>query len=557
MKTISRPFIDELLARTDLVGLIHSRLPLKAKGSAHWACCPFHAENSPSFMVKDSHYHCFGCDKHGDALGFLMEFDHLAFPEAVEALADYNGVAVVYEDDGAATPQRTPLLEQGFQALARAADWFREQLLHPEIGRGARDYLRRRGLKMKTLNHWQLGYAPRGNQLLQALQGQFSPEVLLQTGLLGRNDDGQVYDWFRHRLIFPIHNRRGQIVGFGGRALDDQAKAKYLNSPETDWFSKRFELYGLHSARASRAAGLIVVEGYMDVVKMWQHGISGAVAALGTAFGDGHLAQLQRQRGRLHFCFDGDGAGRKAATRALDALFRHWKDEPSARFVFLPASEDPDSLLEKQGLDGLRAAFRGALTPSQFLLQLLDDGLGDRRHVEAQNRLLQQLGEWLAKLPAPAQHYRALLQGEALRHFGLPAELTLPSPDPAPTEALPPAEMAPARSRPARPPEPLARNQPLPEEKERKLLLALALNPALAADLHAYDYPAPQRQRFAHFWQMVSALQNSEDESQTIFHYRQLLQLDLQGAAAELYRHLSRAELESSLRASGRPFASG
>ena len=539
MSSISRPFIDELLARTDLVGLINSRLPLKKKGNQHWACCPFHQERTPSFTVKENFFKCFGCDKHGNAIDFLMDFDHLTFPEAVERLAEYNGMAVVYEQGGDyVAKKQTAEYDQGLQLLARAAELFHHWLTDSQE---AQHYLHQRRLNPAAVNHFQLGYAPRGNRLMQTLQGEFPIDLFKKTGLIGQGEDGQIYDWFRHRLIFPIRNLKGQVIAFGGRALDGQQRAKYLNSPESNWFSKRLELYALNSALAQRPKALIVVEGYMDVVKMWQFGIKNAVAALGTAFGDGHWQLLRRRCDSFYFCFDGDQAGRKAAARALEVLFTHHEDRKNPRFVFMVPGEDPDSFLEKYGLDALRQLFIKGLPPSQFLWQLLDDGRGAQRSVEDKSQLLSQLRQWLEKIPASAGHYRSLLWQDSLRHFDLQA-LPEPAPD---SPGDPPAASPPMARSELAPPAAAPVSAHKPKGLEDKFMAVLALEPSLADGLRPSHYAPDYLAQMPNFWLMVSALQNSEDPAATVAYYQHAHQLDLTGDRALLP---SAAELEKSLR---------
>lgn len=424
MKRIAKPFIDSLIARTDLVRLVGTRVPLRKKsGSNHWACCPFHDEKTPSFSVNDAQqfYHCFGCGAGGDAIRFLMDMDNLTFVEAVEQLADFNGVAVEYEETRhEAEGERQARLartEQGLACLQEAAEFFRRQLWE-DGGQQSRAYLRERGLKKSTLEHFQLGYAPPGNALREHLQGRYGEALLLETGLLGKADDGHTYDWFRDRIMFPIHNVRGQVIAFGARALGN-AMPKYLNSPETPWFSKRHELYGLYQAVKGKQRGkkLLVTEGYMDVVKLAQYGMDEAVAALGTAIGNTHIAQLGKRADKVIFAFDGDHAGEKAAEKALEAVFNQYDEKRDWRFAFMPEGEDPDSLVQKYGITAMQDVLDKSLTPSLFLLRLLDDGMGQQRSVEGQTALVAQAQVWLNRLPQGS--YRHLLAGEVQKRFDL------------------------------------------------------------------------------------------------------------------------------------------
>ncbi|MDO5090617.1 MAG: DNA primase [Cardiobacteriaceae bacterium] len=404
MKRIAKPFIDELVARTRLGRLVGAPGPLANKsGSNHWACCPFHEEKTPSFSVNEAQqfYHCFGCGVGGDAIRFLMDLDNLTFVEAIEQLADFNGMAVEYEetrDDGEAQRKRARS-DEGLLCLQAAAAFFVEQL-YGDKGQASRAYLRERGLKKSTLDHFMIGYAPPGNALREHLVARYGEALLLETGLLGKAEDGHTYDWFRDRIIFPIHNVKGQVIAFGGRAVGN-AMPKYLNSPETPWFSKRHELYGLHQAMKAphRGKTLLVTEGYMDVVKLAQHGMDHAVAALGTAIGETHIVQLGKRAGKVTFAFDGDQAGEKAAEKALDAIFAQFNEQCEWRFAFLPPGEDPDSLVEQKGIHAMQDVLDASITPSAFLLRLLDDGAGEARSAEGNTALMAEARQWLKKLP--------------------------------------------------------------------------------------------------------------------------------------------------------------
>ena len=349
---IPRDFIDTLLARVDIVDVIDRRVPLKKAGQNYQACCPFHSEKTPSFTVSPTKqfYHCFGCGAHGTALGFLMEYEHMAFPDAVAALAQDVGLPV--PDSGEPDrPKPPPAL---WDALEQAAQFYKKQLKQTPH---AIDYLKRRGLTGAIAARYGIGYAPDGSPLKQAFPD-YTAEALAASGLV-IDGDNRRYDRFRDRIMFPIRNIKGQIVGFGGRVLD-QGEPKYLNSPETPLFHKGSELYGLFEGRAAiKAAGrAIVVEGYMDVVALAQHGVEFAVAALGTATTPVHARTLLRHTDRLIFAFDGDNAGRKAAWRALENSLEALQDGKEVSFLFLPEGEDPDSYIRTHG----QAAF----------LQLLD-----------------------------------------------------------------------------------------------------------------------------------------------------------------------------------------
>lgn len=367
---IPQSFIQDLLARVDIVEVIERYLPLKKGGANYFACCPFHGEKSPSFSVSPSKqfYHCFGCGAHGSAIGFLMAYSGLSYVEAIEELARQVGVTV--PDDGQRrqpdrSSQHAPLLSP----LAEAARFYREQLKRSPA---AIDYLKSRGLSGEISARYGIGYAPPGWQSLQAVFPDYHSAALLEAGLVIENEQGRRYDRFRDRIMFPIQDARGNIIGFGGRVLGD-GEPKYLNSPETPLFEKGRELYGLAQARNSiRERGeVLVVEGYMDVVALAQFGIGHAVATLGTATTATHIQKLLRMASRVVFCFDGDAAGHKAAARALDVALEHLNDERSIAFLFLPDRHDPDSFVREQGAEAFLAACATARPLAELLLEQL------------------------------------------------------------------------------------------------------------------------------------------------------------------------------------------
>jgi DNA primase len=372
MSLIPQRFIDDLLARTDIVEIINERVPLKRSGHEYKACCPFHDEKTPSFYVspQKQFYHCFGCGAHGTALGFLMDYEHLDFVEAIETLAGQLGLDVPREG-GDAAPRRDEGRDALYAALDAAGQWYRQQLSRQPQ---AVDYLKQRGLDGETAKRFALGYAPAGwDGLLRALGSQHRREHLEETGLLARKDE-RVYDRFRERIMFPIRDTRGRIIGFGGRVLDD-GTPKYLNSNETPLFHKGRELYGLYEARQSRAPldSMLIVEGYMDVIGLAQLGVNNAVATLGTATTRDHLQRLFRIVDRLVFCFDGDRAGRQAAWRALEQTIPIMADGREAVFLFLPDGEDPDSFVRQHGRDAFDRLLREATPLSRFLLDELTE----------------------------------------------------------------------------------------------------------------------------------------------------------------------------------------
>ena len=493
-KRIPKPFIDELTARTDLLALLSSRITFtKKSGSNHWACCPFHEEKTPSFSVntQKGFYHCFGCGVSGDAIRFLMDYDNLPFPEAVERLAEYNGLDVPYEDDGRQSdPQEKDRYDLGLECLADAAAYFHEAF-YSDSGKAARDYLRQRNLKKATVDTFQLGYAPPGNALLAHLGSKYPLQLLQDVGLVGVKDDHH-YDWFRERVIFPIHNHKGKVIAFGARAMGE-AQPKYLNSPETTWFNKRYELYGLHQAMQTRERTLLVTEGYMDVIKLWQHGIKNAVAALGTAIGETHISQLKKRAEKIYFSFDGGTAGQKAARKALEAVFSQHDKQHEWRFMFMPAGEDPDSLVEKAGVAAFQQAMDASLPASAYFLQTLDDGAGAQRSAEAQAELAGEAQRWLELLPDA--DFREILRAQVMKRFELPV-LTL-------SAGATPARSAVPAWRP--------REMPIvkPKDKGIQLMARLLLQPQCALPLRRWEYP-PEDAELQLFWLLCYALQSGE-----------------------------------------------
>ena len=498
-KRIPKPFIDELTARTDLLALLSSRITFtKKSGSNHWACCPFHDEKTPSFSVntQKGFYHCFGCGVSGDAIRFLMDYDNLPFPEAIERLAEFNGLSVPYEDDGRQVdPQEKDRYDLGLECLADAAAFFHEAF-YGESGKAARDYLRQRRLKKATVDTFLLGYAPPGNALLAHLGSKYPLQLLQDVGLVGVKDDHH-YDWFRERVIFPIHNIKGKIIAFGARAMGE-AQPKYLNSPETTWFNKRFELYGLHQAMQTRERTLLVTEGYMDVIKLWQHGVKNAVAALGTAIGDSHISQLKKRAEKVYFSFDGDTAGQKAARKALEAVFSQHDKQHEWRFMFMPAGEDPDSLVEKAGVAAFQQVMDASLPASAFFLQTLDDGAGAQRSAEAQAELAGEAQRWLELLPDA--DFREILRTQVMKRFELPV-LTLSGNATTSTHTATPAWRAPREMVVVK-----------PKDKGIQLMARLLLQPQCALPLRRWEYP-PEDAELQLFWLYCYALQNSGADS--------------------------------------------
>ncbi len=368
---VPQAFIDELLARTDIVELIDKRVPLKRTGSNHKACCPFHQEKTPSFTVNANKqfYYCFGCGAAGNAVGFLMDYDNYTFPEAIEYLAQAQGMEIPKEEnEKARSEQQTyqPLLKE----LENAQLFFAEQLRKHKAGKLAISYLKSRGLDGKTARDFGIGFAPPGwNNLLQYKPGDTRQDLLKKAGMLIENENGKVYDRFRNRITFPIKDSRGRVIGFGGRIIEPTDNPKYLNSPETVVFKKGQELYGLFEAKAHqrRLQQLLVVEGYMDVISLAQMGIHYAVATLGTAIGSAHLSSLFKYTKRVCFCFDGDAAGRKAAQKALEVSLPQMSEDKDICFLFLPEGQDPDSLVREKGQQYFEQLIQNAKPLSEYL----------------------------------------------------------------------------------------------------------------------------------------------------------------------------------------------
>ena len=399
---IPQSFIDELLNRMDVVDVVGQHVPLKKSGQNYVACCPFHQEKTPSFSVSPSKqfFYCFGCGAHGSALGFVMQHLHLSFVEAVEMLAGQAGVAVPRESSSSGQTQtRKNQKKETLAVLDEVAQWYRAQVSSSAI---AKDYVKTRGLDEAVQAQFNLGYAPpTWGHLLEAFPTQ---ETELQNHglLIAHEDSGRVYSRFRGRLMFPIRDAQGQVVAFGGRSLGED-KPKYLNSPETPWFDKSTILYGLFEAKqAIRNAGYaLVVEGYMDVISLVQHGVSGAVATLGTSISEIHVRTLLRTTDVLYVCFDGDVAGHKAAWRAMQQALRHLKDHQKVFFLFLPEDHDPDSWVRKWGGEAFVRWLHKEKQPlSAYLLQQLLERYPPHT-TEDKAALLHKLSELLSIVRAP------------------------------------------------------------------------------------------------------------------------------------------------------------
>ncbi len=370
---IPQPFIDELLSRIDIVDVINSRLSLRKAGREFTACCPFHDEKTPSFTVSQQKqfYHCFGCGAHGNALSFLMEFEHAGFVEAVEDLSSIAGLEVPREQPKPGEQAHLASNKGLYALLERAVKFYRSQLAQHAQASSAIEYLKQRGLNGEIAREFEVGYAPPGwDSVGSALK--LPQRDLVDSGLLIEKEDGGSYDRFRDRVMFPIRDARGRVIGFGGRVLGDDTP-KYLNSPETAVFHKGRELYGLFQARKSvrKLECLIVVEGYMDVVALAQFGVRNCVATLGTATTQAHLERMFRIVGEVVFCFDGDRAGREAAERALNNSLGVMREGWQLRFMFLPDGEDPDSLVRREGAEAFELRVKEAQSFSEFFYDVL------------------------------------------------------------------------------------------------------------------------------------------------------------------------------------------
>lgn len=442
---IPQKFLDDLLDRVDIVEVVDRRVKLKKAGKNYSARCPFHEEKTPSFTVNGDKqfYYCFGCGAGGNALGFVMDYENIDFPQAVETLASTVGLDVPREQtrpgQGGGSPPSQDSNKPLYELMEQAANFYKHQLRnHADRDRPV-DYLKSRGLTGEIARQFDMGFAPPGwDNLLGALgTSEEARERLLKTGMVVKNEAGRVYDRFRDRIVFPIRDQRGRVIAFGGRVLGDD-KPKYLNSPETAIFQKGRELYGLYQARQAnrKLERTLVVEGYMDVIALAQHGITYATATLGTATSETHLQRLYRQCPEVVFCFDGDEAGRKAAFRALESALPCMEDGRQAKFLFLPDGEDPDTLVRKQGQDRFENLVENAQPLEGFLFDVLAQGI-DTSSLDGRARYSKTVLPYLRKLPAGV--FRELMFRDLAERTGL--ELTslmqLEAPEPAPSQPPP------------------------------------------------------------------------------------------------------------------------
>src|SRR5579859_6483247 len=408
-------FIDELLARVDIVDVIERRVPLKKAGREWTACCPFHNERSPSFYVSPAKqfFHCFGCGAHGSAVKFLMDYERLEFPDAVEELAQSVGLKVPREGgDDRPREDKTDL----YTLLDSAASWYEQEL--PRSA-DAQAYCKKRGLDAQTIQRFRIGWAPAGfDGVIKALGGNDRRMKLLnESGMVASNERGSRYDRFRERLMFPILDRRGRVIAFGGRVLQSDQGPKYLNSPETPLFHKGRELFALWQVKQanSNLARIVVVEGYMDVIALHQAGLPIAVATLGTATTPEHTEVLFRAAPDVVFCFDGDRAGRSAAWKALEAALPRLRDGRQAYFLFLPDGEDPDTLIRKEGKEGFEKRLKAATPLSEYFFGELAHDV-DTGSLDGRARLAERARPLIARLPDGA--FRDLMAQELEKRSG-------------------------------------------------------------------------------------------------------------------------------------------
>lgn len=443
---IPQSFVQTLLDRVDIVDVVGSRVKLRKSGKNHSGLCPFHNENTPSFTVNQNKqfYYCFGCGASGDALKFVMEQDGLDFVQAIEHLSSLAGLTVPREEVDERTRQRDEEKRSLYALLEEATQYFQQQLkTSPERGK-AIHYLKNRGLSQAIAKRYLLGYAPPGwNNLMEELAtSEHRKKQLRSLGLLNYNEDkDRWYDFFRDRIMFPIRDRRGRPIAYGGRILTTEKTAKYLNSPETPVFNKGQELYGLYEARrhVSNLTQLIVVEGYMDVIALAQYGIENAVATLGTATSAAHIQTMKRYVKEIIFCFDGDEAGKKAAWRGLEAALPIIEDGDQIKFLFLPAGEDPDTLVRKVGIEGFQAELKGAKGLSDTLFEQVSSH-HDLQNIEGRAALAQDLLAHIQQVNAPL--VKSLLKQKLLKVTGLDEETLSSMPTPEPVQAYAPQEAA-------------------------------------------------------------------------------------------------------------------
>ncbi len=463
---IPESFVQELLARVDIVDVVERYVPLRKAGANYSACCPFHSEKTPSFTVSQSKqfYHCFGCGAHGSAIGFLMQHAGIGFVEAVEDLAGSVGLQVPHEErNRAERAKKAPLTE----LMARAMRFYREQL---KVSPTAIDYLKGRGLTGEIAAKFGLGYAPDGWQNLDRVFDDYNEPALVECGLIIVNEQGRRYDRFRDRIMFPILDQRGNVIGFGGRVLG-QGEPKYLNSPETPIFEKGRELYGLPQARKAihEQDTVLVVEGYMDVVGLAQAGVENVVATLGTAATGANVQKLIKTASRVVFCFDRDSAGDRAAWKAMDVALEFVTDNKAVEILQMEGNQDPDEYVREHGKEAFVRYMNSATRLSEFFVrELMRQKDANPNTPEGRARLVHEAKPYLQKVSAPA------LRVQLTKDIARLAQMTQ-----AEVEAI--CELKPlARSRYA----PASmKHRPVPSSIEYKLLEVVLHKPTWAASL--------------------------------------------------------------------------
>lgn len=424
---IPRNFIDDLIARTDIVDFIDSRVKLKKQGKDYRACCPFHnGNNNSSFSVSSDKqfYHCFNCGASGNVLSFIMEYDGIEFVDAIETLAEQLSIEVPREESAFGKSQQSSYIDRKdlYQLMADIAVFYQQQLRTHKNSQQVINYLKGRGLSGQTVKHFKIGYAPDGwNEVRKRFAvSAVIEKQLIEAGMLISKEKSGSYDRFRDRLMFPIHDRRGRVIGFGGRVLGDD-EPKYLNSPETPLFHKGKELYGLYQVKQAHKEiqRVLVVEGYMDVVALGQFGIDYAVASLGTSTTPEHIQQLFRHTSEVICCFDGDKAGKAAAWRALENALPFIQDGRTLRFMFLADGEDPDSYVQKEGKEAFENLIEQALPLSDFLFQHLLNQV-DMRIADSKAKLAQLAIPLMSKLPDTV--FRQMMKGRLIALLGIEKE---------------------------------------------------------------------------------------------------------------------------------------
>ncbi|MBU2880758.1 DNA primase [Psychrosphaera sp. B3R10] len=426
---IPKGFIDDVVARTDIIDLIDAKVPLKKAGKNYQACCPFHNEKSPSFSVspEKQFYHCFGCGAHGNAISFLMEYEQLEFVEAIEELARLHSIDVPREDNGTGKQKKYPTVsreqkQSDYELMELAAKFFQHNLKHDQNSKAVIDYLKNRNLSGEICQRYGIGYAPDSwDSILKSIgKTKAQQQQLLDLKVLNQNDSGRTYDFFRKRVMFPIRDKRGRVVGFGGRVIDD-GTPKYLNSPETRIFHKGNELYGFYQAKQANQnlERVLIVEGYMDVVSLAQQGISYAVAALGTATTPEHMQLLFRSTRQVICCYDGDRAGRDAAWRALENAMPHLKDGVDLRFTFLPDGEDPDTMVQKEGKEAFEVRLGEAKPLLDYFFEHFVNAL-DITSDAGKSALLSQAKPLIEVVPS--DYYKEALLAKLARLIGRDAD---------------------------------------------------------------------------------------------------------------------------------------